>query len=326
MSWNKIDLNSSFRRTEDEQEHLKFNLEDDEGNSLIKETENVTVNQEDDEADDVVVENKKETAKEDAKEEEDKKPQNKSRAQERIRELVTKNKEIEAKYQNELQELRTKLSSVNKDSLATQKDFIEARIVETKKALSKSQEEGKFDEATEYMSQLTDLQTKKIVVESTVVKEDKPEPAAKAKEFDDTELHIWAVKNREWWQKDAVKTQLAISLSKKIDKEGLLTPDSPEYFEELSERINEFWGEEDMKEDLQSSGKDEAKGTKKPPQTTSGASRTPSVKSKKPVISLTKEEQAMARKLGLTNLDWAKQKYKQMKNTDENGYQVIFDN
>lgn len=324
MSWNKIDLNSSFRRTEDEQEHLKFNLEDEEGNNLIKDDEDVTLNQEE-EGDDVV-EQEKETTKETSKEEEDKKPQNKSRAQERIRELVSKNKEIEAKYQSELQELRERLTATNKDSLATQKDFIEARISETKKALSKAQEEGKFDEATEYMSQLTDLQTKKIVVDSTVVKEDKAEPKQAAKDFDDTELQIWAVKNRDWWQKDAVKTQLAISLSKKIDKEGMLTPDSPEYFEELSERINEFWGEETMEKDLQSSGKDEAKGTKRPPQTTSGASRTPSVKSKKPVISLTKEEQAMARKLGLTNLDWAKQKYKQMKNTDENGYQVIFDN
>ena len=258
------------------------------------------------------------------KDDEDKKPQNKSRAQERIRELVSQKKELEAKYQNELKELRERLTNMSKDSLSTQKDFIEARISETKKALAKAQEEGKFDEATEYMSQLTDLQTKKIVVDSTVVKEEKPEPKQAAKEFDDTELQIWAVKNRDWWQKDAVKTQLAISLSKKIDKEGILTPDTPEYFEELSERINEFWGEETVEKDLQSSGKEEVKGTKKPPQTTSGVSRTPSVKSKKPVISLTKDEQAMARKLGLTNLEWAKQKYKQMKNTDENGYQVIF--
>lgn len=340
MSWNKIDLNSSFRRVEDEKEKLKFNVEDEEGNNLNAEEEGVILNQEEDDDDDVVVETKtKDKAKdkeddEGSEQKDDADKTRKSRAQERIRQVIKERKEAEAKWQARVEELEQKLSNANKDSLSSQKEFIDARITETKKALSKAQEEGKFEEATEYMSELSDLQTKKVVVDSSVAKqEDEPKKTVKKQEeFDDTELQLWAVKNRDWWQKDAVKTQLAISLAKKIDKEGILTPDTPEYFEELDERVKEIWGdvvEEDeddtMEKDLQSSSKAEAK-TKKPPQTSSGASRTPAAKSNKPVIKLTADEQKMARALGMSNVDWAKQKYRQQKNKDENGYQQIFDN
>jgi hypothetical protein len=341
MSWNKIDLDSSFKKGEDKDEKLKFSVEDEKGNSLLNEEEDVSVTEEDNEEDNISTDEKKKT-KEDSKketsdEDEDdagKKEFKKSRAQERIRELVRLKKESEAKLSAEVEDLRKQLSLVSKDSLATQKEFIDTRLVDIKRSMAKAQEEGKFEEATELMSQLADLQTKKVVVDSTKVQEvvKKESQNQQQEEPDDTEFLSWSVRNRDWLQKDLVKTRLATSISKKIDKEGIYSPDTPEYWIELDERLHQIWGEdEDMssnnEEDLQSSSKKEVKSTKKPPQTTSGASRTPAAKSGgKMVINLTKDEQALARKLGMSNLDWAKQKYRQQKNTDENGYQVLFDN
>lgn len=298
---------------------LKFDVVDEDGNNLLATEEDVKLSSdEDDDVEEVVADNEDVV-------EEDKAPvvKTKSRAQERIRELIKKNKDAEAKWASEVETLKAQLSVMNKESLNTQKDFIEARITDVKKALTRAQEEGKFEEAADFMTQLSDLQTRKLVVDANSNRKEEPEEKKVSKEIDDTEFQTWAVKNRKWWQKDPVKTNLAQSIARKIEKEGLLSPEDPAYFEELDERINEIWVEDaqDM-EDLQSSSKEEVK-TKKTPQVTTGASRTSTVKSKRPEIQLSKEERQMAQRMGMSELDWAKQKYRQLKNKDENGYNII---
>ncbi len=332
--------------------------DEDEVNSLVVDKESLTDDEDFSEEDVVIERSDKTTASTSAEKENtdelDKETKNteaketkqkNSRAQDRIRELIRKNKEAEARYQEEIKALRQELQSSSKSSVETQKDFIDARITDIKKSLTKAQEEGKFDEAVELMSDLSQLQTKKTVVDAQVAKMKEEgsstEGAAKERQantsFDDTYLLSWVATNSDWWQKDQAKTTLAVRLSKKIDQEGLYRPDEAEYWEELDERLEQLLNNrkrstsqedesEDMSKNLQSSSKKEANSTKKPPQTTAGASRTSATgnKSNAAVIKLSREEREMARKLGISDLDWAKQKFRQQRNTDENGYQIVF--
>lgn len=368
MNWNSINLDSSFKRVEDEKEkELKFKLEDEEGNNLLEEEDGVILNQEeeDDDEDEPKQPKKKETKTKDVKDDEDEEDEVKvnekkasetketqkktSRAQERIRELVKQKKEVEAKWQERFESLERQLQSSNKEALSTQKEFIDARIKDIKSNLAKLQEEGKFEDAANAMETLSELQTKKLVVDSTVTRQEQQEEkkqksAPKEEDFDDTQLTAWLARNEDWFQKNQARTILVTKLSKKIDDEGILTPDMPEYYEELDERLADLLGKNAKKqtsnedeededndvednEDLQSSSKDKAAKTKNKQQTTTGSSRNSAGKSKgKPVINLNTRERAYARKLGMTDVQFAKQKYRQEKNKDENGYQVIFDN
>jgi hypothetical protein len=140
------------------------------------------------------------------------------------------------------------------------------------------------------------------------------------------------VRNKSWWKKDEIKTTLAVKFSKKLEKEGL-DPGTREFYDELDEKIREFIGEEDDTSDeqsLPSSSKEASDMTKKnagKQSVVAGASRTPSKpgvgKGKVPVITLTKEERANAARMGISELDWAKNKYRQLKQSDENGYQSV---
>lgn len=319
-------------------------VEDEDGNILEDENNDIQVEQESKDKDFVIADDKDEGAEEkqtkskkeddDSKEEEGKK----SRASDRIRELVKKNKEAEAKWQEKVAELSRQLAETNKESVTTQQTHLEARIKEAKRAVTAAQEEGKFEEATEHLSTLNELQTKKVVVDSYAEKlsEQKTErkaPKASDEEFDDTEMLGWAVRNRNWWKKDDVKTTLALSLGKKLEKEGL-NPSEREYWDTLDEKISDFIGDDDNgDENLQSSGKNEAEKTKKPPQTSSsGASRTSSQggvftkgKDGKITARLSPQQKEIAKKLGISEVDFAKSLYKASKSKDEHGYLSTFE-
>ncbi len=341
-TWKDIDVKAVRENLKDEDEKIKVVVEDEDGNSDDAGNDIVVT---DDKEDKTVVAKTKEDKSADNKEADEaekQKEETKSRAKTRITELVKKNKDIEAKYQAEIETLRSQLSLTNREAFTTQKSHIDARIKDVKQALIKSQEEGKFDEAADYMANLSELQTEKLVVDSNVKKieqesKENPKKSAKTDEFDDTEALAWSVRNSDWYNKDTTMTTLANRLSNRLDKEGF-DPSSRDYFEELDERIADFVGTNKVKkvndndndeEDLQSSSKKEAK-TKKPPQTSSGVSRTSSsvTRSKDGTVSvrLTEREQAMAKKMGITNQDWAKSKVRAEKARDEHGYNVIFDN
>lgn len=346
MNWKSIDIDS-YRKEKDIEEKgptkINFDIEDEDGNSIgedLKE-ENIVLSDEDNQKEEIQVgneedeeDNKKEKVSKTKKEvdgtTEEVDGKTKSRAQDRIRELVRQKKEQEQSLTQQINELKQRLSATTVESVSVQKEHLEARIADVKRAAITAQEEGRFAEATDFMSTLNDLQTKKTVIDAHAEK--MKQPASKTstpEETDDTEALAFVVRNRGWWEKDAVKTTLAVKLSKKLSQEGL-DPTSREFYDELSERIKEFIGEEEnetssQEEDLQSSSKQEVKTLKKPPQTTSGASRTPTAsKAKKLTITLTKEERQMAQQMGITELNWAKRKYQAAKLSDENGYQTVF--
>jgi hypothetical protein len=336
--WNEIDLDSALNRvkeelTADKDDNEGFEIRDDEGNDITPTKEDVVSKKEEDQVKEPVVSEQKEQ-----KEQKEEKKEFESKAQKRIRELIKKSKEEKAQWQAELEQLRNQFNSLNKESLSTQKESLEARITDTKKALARAHEEGKFDDVAEITTTLSDLQTRKLVVESATDRQEteQKKPAAKQQEeeFDDTQALAWMARNKKWFKKDDLKTSLAVNVSKKIDKEGIFSPDDPAYWDEVDERLNALLGEDDTDEDenLQSSSKKEAnKDGKKPPQTTTssngGTSRSSSTKSNggKVEIKLSKEEREWAKKLGMSDLDWAKQKYRMEKSKDENGYQTVFE-
>jgi hypothetical protein len=344
--------------SKDKENKINFRVEDEEGNNITEKEDELVVDKElfegEDDEDNLLIEDEKDSKNNDKKEEDEneedepkdkkgetstqKKP-TRNRAQERIMQVIKEKKELETKYQREMSEMRQQLQNTSKFSVENQKELLEGRIGDVKQSMARMQEEGKFTEAAELQSTLNELQIKKTVVDSELnkieaTKDFKQQKTQEEQEFDDTEVLAWVVRNRKWWESDKVKTTLAVKLSKKMEKEGF-DPSSRDFYEELDERIREFIGEDNngddkmsSKEEISSAQKTSEERRNKSPQTASGASRSPSAvtkQGKQLVIRLTKEERQMANQMGISEMEWAKQKYRQLKMTDENGYQTVMD-
>ena len=123
----------------------------------------------------------------------------------------------------------------------------------------------------------------------------RPEPRVSV----DPKAEAWASKNK-WFGTDKAMTYTAFDLHKKlVDDEGY-DPKSDEYYEEIDKRLR-------LEFPHKFGTNDETKGeTTKPVQTVASATR--SAKSGRKTIRLTPTEVAIAKKLGVSLEDYAKQK------------------
>ena len=124
-----------------------------------------------------------------------------------------------------------------------------------------------------------------------------PEPVREV----DPKAESWASNNR-WFGTDKAMTYTAFDLHKTlVDEEGY-DPKSDEYYVEIDKRMRvEFPHKFDTNNDTNIKGE-----TTKPTQTVASATR--SVKQSRKTISLTPSEVAIAKKLGVSLEDYAKQK------------------
>ena len=119
------------------------------------------------------------------------------------------------------------------------------------------------------------------------VQEEYNEPSEKAR--------TWANKNT-WFGKDQVATSVAFAVHKQLENEGFDT-ESDEYYSEIDKRV---------RQELPQRFNVEA--DKKPVQTVASATRNTSTGRKQNRIELTPSEQQLAKKLGVSFKDYAKQK------------------
>ena len=130
-------------------------------------------------------------------------------------------------------------------------------------------------------------QQQQVYQQAQPVQEEYNEPSDKAR--------TWANKNT-WFGKDQVATSVAFAVHKQLENEGFDT-ESDEYYTEIDKRV---------RQELPQRFNVEA--DKKPVQTVASATRNTSTGRKQNRIELTPSEQQLAKKLGVSFKDYAKQK------------------
>ena len=130
-------------------------------------------------------------------------------------------------------------------------------------------------------------QQQQVYQQAQPIQEEYNEPSDKAR--------TWANKNT-WFGKDQVATSVAFAVHKQLENEGFDT-ESDEYYSEIDKRV---------RQELPQRFNVEA--DKKPVQTVASATRNTSTGRKQNRIELTPSEQQLAKKLGVSFKDYAKQK------------------
>jgi len=261
----------------------------------------------------------------DQKESKDKELENYSKdVQRRIAKLTGKWREAQrqrdeaiefARVQKEKAEsLNKKYSSLETSSMKDRQSKIQSLLDAQKAKLAQAREAGDVNAEVDIQKEISRLgyeevrlqELSQIAEEQKAVKEEtvtptyqprQPEPVREV----DPKAESWASNNR-WFGTDKAMTYTAFDLHKTlVDEEGY-DPKSDEYYVEIDKRMRvEFPHKFDTNNDTNIKGE-----STKPTQTVASATR--SVKQSRKTISLTPSEVAIAKKLGVSLEDYAKQK------------------
>lgn len=266
-----------------------------------------------------------EQATDDQKESKDKELENYSKdVQRRIAKLTGKWREAQrqrdeaiefARVQKEKAEsLNKKYSSLETSSMKDRQSKIQSLLDAQKAKLTQAREAGDVNAEVDIQKEISRLgyeevrlqELSQIAEEQKALKEEtvtptyqprQPEPVREV----DPKAESWASNNR-WFGTDKAMTYTAFDLHKTlVDEEGY-DPKSDEYYVEIDKRMRvEFPHKFDTNNDTNIKGE-----STKPTQTVASATR--SVKQSRKTISLTPSEVAIAKKLGVSLEDYAKQK------------------
>lgn len=257
----------------------------------------------------------------------------KSRAQDRIRQLVAAKKAADdekEKLRAELEELRANSMSVRKQSLTSQESLIEQQIETTKRELKRAIEDGDVEAQLTHSEKLADLKVDKRIVSAQANKiPEKQETQTRTQTRNEDipeEMHYWIQEN-EWFLKpqtreERKKQRLVVELGAELVKDGYSEHD-PEFYDELEARLQKSFaksGSDDvvLNKETDSSS---ARKTSKPAVQVSGASRAPVTTRRNGKVALTPEERTIARRLNLSENDYALSKVKKEKS--DNGWTTI---
>ena len=217
-----------------------------------------------------------------------------------------------AKLQKQQREdLQKKYSSVEQAGVKDREEAIKAGLLaaQTKLAQARANDDVAAEvEASKEIARLgyeeSRLADAKSMAESAPKAETKDEiPSFETKQQPqqqnvDPRAEAWGAKNK-WFGTDTAMTYTAFDIHNKLEAEGY-DPNSDEYYAEIDKRIRlEFPHKFDTTTDTTAQ-------TTKPVQTVASATR--STKSGRKTISLTPSEVAIAKKLGVSLEDYAKQK------------------
>lgn len=266
-----------------------------------------------------------EQGEDDQKESKDKELENYSKdVQRRIAKLTGKWREAQrqrdeaiefARLQKQkAEEASKKYSSLETSSMKDRQSKIQSLLDAQKSKLAQAREAGDVNAEVDIQKEISRLGYEEVRLQelSQIAEEQKaaknenviptyqprqPEPVREV----DPKAESWASNNR-WFGTDKAMTYTAFDLHKTlVDEEGY-DPKSDEYYVEIDKRMRvEFPHKFDTNNDTNIKGE-----TTKPTQTVASATR--SVKQSRKTISLTPSEVAIAKKLGVSLEDYAKQK------------------
>jgi hypothetical protein len=324
--WATVDLESFDK----EEEKLEIEHTDEEEDEIEEES-----NEDEESEDDDVEESDDDEDEKPAEKVEKRETKRKSRAQERIRQLVAEKKEAQAKADAlaaEYAEFKKNSNSTNKSNLEARKELVTNQVDAAKLNLKRAIEDGDVDAQVNYNANLQQLYLDQRVIEAQVsrvpaeVEQKEEQPAKQANAPLDLsvlpdEMQYW-LEDNEWAitptnREERRKVTALREISDELIKDGYLESDG-EFYDELDERMSKKFGKsEDDDVDLKNKDSSsrtetaEKKPTKKSKkQTVSGSSRTPSSKSGK--VSLSPSERATAKKMGISEERYALRK----KNTE----------
>ena len=266
-----------------------------------------------------------EQGEDDQKESKDKELENYSKdVQRRIAKLTGKWREAQrqrdeaiefARLQKQkAEEASKKYSSLETSSMKDRQSKIQSLLDAQKAKLAQAREAGDVSAEVDIQKEISRLgyeevrlqelsqiaEEQKAIKDETIIPTYQPRQQEAVREVD-PKAESWASNNR-WFGTDKAMTYTAFDLHKTlVDEEGY-DPKSDEYYVEIDKRMRvEFPHKFDTNNDTNIKGE-----TTKPTQTVASATR--SVKQSRKTISLTPSEVAIAKKLGVSLEDYAKQK------------------
>jgi hypothetical protein len=280
--------------------------------------------------------------------EQDRKP---SRAEKRIKELLEEKKAFEAKLKTlEEENLKHKKEVVSSNhKLAEEKKAaIEQDINFHKKALKEALESSDFEKAADIQVKLQQsivdakaidayIKTSKEIEEKPAeVKKEESKPASKEEYIDNLDASPPAkafLRRSDWFFEDSTLQRNALTIAQDLIEEGY-NDKSEEFYEELEQRVKQRFPKKFGKSDsdvVQLDKSSSGSGTENTPQkpsgspenkqtVSSGGTRTPVADANK--IILSPSERELARKLNLTDSQYAKEK-KKLASKTINGYTDI---
>jgi hypothetical protein len=213
----------------------------------------------------------------------------------------------------ENKKLKTKLTAGEKDLVTNVKQNISYELEKAKQEYKDAYDSGDSDRLVEAQEKLTDVKMKAKEIDS--FKPEYSDEALQSQESDvqiqhqpkrlDSKTQSWLEKNQ-WYGKDEDMSYLAHGVHRRLEREGV--PIGSDYYwatidDEVRRRFPEkFGGGEELKHSSDAEIKPSAK-TSKPATVVAPATRSTSPKR----VTLTLRQQALAKKLNLTNEQYARE-------------------
>lgn len=242
----------------------------------------------------------------------------KGRAQERIQQLVTKEKAAKAELEaalEKIRELEDGITAKTRTNAETQKTLIDNQISVVKDSLRRAKEDGDVDKELDLQEKLSNLQVDKRIVEAQVSKiPAKSESKTNTRTTEPTlpeEMRYW-LEDNSWALKpttdeDKRKIRAIRKISSDLSNEGYLDSEA-DFYSELDDRLKKVFaskgvdGVEYKSKDTESSSRD-VKQRKSPVST---SSRVPV--SRRNRVSLSPSETQIADKLNMDPKRYAARK------------------
>jgi len=209
---------------------------------------------------------------------------------------------------SENEKLRKTLDDGEQSLIGQAKGRIEAQLEKAKKDYKTAYEAGDPDELLKAQSELTRLQNEEYRVDNYKPQpraaekpaEPAPQPAAQPPQVDQKALE-WGKKN-EWFEKDPEMTGYAYGLHQKLVNQGI-DPRTDQYYDEIDKAVRRVFPDKF----------DDGQIEEEAPQRQNGpVVAAPSKTTKKPrTVRLTSTQAALAKRLGLTNEQYAAQLMKE---------------
>lgn len=259
-------------------------------------------------------------------------------AQKRIRQLIRQRKEREeeiARLRGEVENLKNtvgfrerELTETVKSTIESNEKQLESRLSQAKILYKKATEQGDTDGmlaaqeeiSRAYAEEVALRQKKEAITEhsqrleqqTAARKEAAPAAQQQAQPQYDPKAIDWARRN-EWFGKDQLMTNAALSIDAQLKQEGF-DPSDEEYYEEVDARMASqfptvFTAQNQNVETERATSKQEPRS--KPAQVVSGASRSPKTSSSsKNRVKLTQRDVVLAQKWGIPLEQYAAEKLK----------------
>lgn len=296
------------------------------------------------------VENDEDDSDEDDSEDEkkqDKEGGRKSRAQDRIRQLVAERKALEEAKNKEIEELRKQMeqfqnseSSSKKEALENQKSLIDNQVEMIKDGLKRAYEDGDHEKILELQDQLSDLKLNQKIIANQQQKLNIAKPKTEEKQTEakqtETQKQIQMPDEMQYWleenpwalkpetREDRKKVRAVRRLSAELYEEGY-DETSPEFYEELDKALEKEFGksgQDDVEYDEDTTkGRPSSEDVKKRKGPVSGNSRTPARRRDRVYVS--PEEKAIAKRLNIPEDRYALRKKK--REAENSGWTTIVD-